>query len=95
MAVVQPEARSIDRQRIEQLAYSLWQRRGCPDGSSDEDWFRAERELQAESPDQPIALYAFGVERATETTPRTSSNGAGSRPRRLRAEMPAPKESAP
>jgi hypothetical protein len=27
------------------LAYALWQERGCPEGSSDQDWFRAEREL--------------------------------------------------
>jgi hypothetical protein len=27
-------------------AYELWQARGCPDGSPEEDWFRAERELQ-------------------------------------------------
>jgi hypothetical protein len=27
-------------------AYELWQQRGCPNGSDQEDWFRAERELQ-------------------------------------------------
>jgi hypothetical protein len=27
------------------LAYALWQERGCPEGSSEEDWFRAEQEL--------------------------------------------------
>ena len=27
------------------LAYQLWQDRGSPVGSPDEDWFRAEREL--------------------------------------------------
>jgi Protein of unknown function (DUF2934) len=27
------------------LAYKLWMDRGCPVGSPDEDWFRAEREL--------------------------------------------------
>ncbi len=26
-------------------AYLRWQERGCPVGSPDEDWFRAEREL--------------------------------------------------
>jgi hypothetical protein len=29
------------------LAYKLWMDRGCPVGSPDEDWFRAERELSA------------------------------------------------
>jgi hypothetical protein len=27
------------------LAYALWQERGCPEGSSEEDWFMAEQEL--------------------------------------------------
>jgi len=29
------------------LAYILWEQRGCPHGSPDEDWFRAEAELTA------------------------------------------------
>ena len=32
---------------IARLAYSYWQDRGCPDGSPEEDWFRAESELRA------------------------------------------------
>ena len=31
---------------IEKLAYQLWEERGRPLGSSEEDWFRAERELR-------------------------------------------------
>jgi hypothetical protein len=34
-----------NRTQIAALAYSLWQARGCPDGTPDEDWFRAEREI--------------------------------------------------
>lgn len=30
---------------IAALAYQLWHERGCPIGSPDEDWFRAEAEL--------------------------------------------------
>ena len=30
---------------VAELAYSYWLARGCPDGSADEDWFRAESEL--------------------------------------------------
>lgn len=26
-------------------AYDLWQQRGCPEGSAEEDWLEAEREL--------------------------------------------------
>jgi len=28
------------------LAYMYWQQRGCPDGSPEEDWFRAEADLR-------------------------------------------------
>ncbi|MDQ6675682.1 MAG: DUF2934 domain-containing protein [Acidobacteriota bacterium] len=36
-----------DRQaELEELAYRYWLERGSPDGSSEEDWFRAERELE-------------------------------------------------
>lgn len=28
-------------------AYFRWQARGCPEGSPEEDWFRAEQELTA------------------------------------------------
>ena len=30
---------------ISELAYQRWVERGCPVGSPDEDWFRAEEEL--------------------------------------------------
>lgn len=32
---------------IAALAHELWQARGCPDGSPDEDWFHAAQELRA------------------------------------------------
>jgi|HubBroStandDraft_1064217.scaffolds.fasta_scaffold496136_2 hypothetical protein len=31
--------------QIAALAYELWQSRGCPEGSPEEDWFRAEDAL--------------------------------------------------
>jgi len=37
-AVPEPE-------QIARLAYSYWQDRGCPEGSPEEDWLRAEAEL--------------------------------------------------
>lgn len=30
------------------LAYELWERRGCPIGSPEVDWFEAEQALQVE-----------------------------------------------
>jgi hypothetical protein len=39
-----------DRTRqIATLAHQLWVERGCPCGTPDEDWFRAEKQLQAGS----------------------------------------------
>jgi len=32
---------------IPALAYKLWQSRGCPEGSPQEDWFRAVEELES------------------------------------------------
>ena len=32
---------------IAALAYELWQARGCPNGSPDEDWFHAAEELRS------------------------------------------------
>jgi hypothetical protein len=31
------------------LAYQLWQERGCPVGSDQEDWFRAEAQLKSQT----------------------------------------------
>ena len=38
-----PEAQN--REQIAALANKFWQARGCADGTPDEDWFRAEREI--------------------------------------------------
>jgi Protein of unknown function (DUF2934) len=37
---------SAEPDPIAALAYLHWLARGCPDGSPEEDWFRAERELE-------------------------------------------------
>jgi hypothetical protein len=34
--------------RVAELAYRYWQMRGCPIGSSDEDWYRAEQKIARE-----------------------------------------------
>jgi hypothetical protein len=38
---------ALSHEEISALAHELWRARGCPEGSSDEDWFRATQELQA------------------------------------------------
>jgi hypothetical protein len=44
---------AVDHEEIAQLAYSHWEARGCPIGSPEEDWYRAEDELR-----QPITVAA-------------------------------------
>jgi hypothetical protein len=38
---------NIDQHAIRTRAHELWQERGCPLGSADADWLRAEQELRA------------------------------------------------
>jgi hypothetical protein len=38
-----------DHEQIAQLAFLYWQARGCPHGSAEEDWLRAEAELGKQS----------------------------------------------
>jgi hypothetical protein len=35
-----------EQEEIALIAYRYWQARGCPNGSSEDDWFRAEREVR-------------------------------------------------
>jgi hypothetical protein len=34
-----------NQQHVAILAYKFWQTRGCPEGTPEEDWFRAEQEI--------------------------------------------------
>lgn len=52
---LQPELQAhLQRQTIELLAYTLWQQRGCPEGSPEQDWLEAKLLLQ--SAELPAAL---------------------------------------
>ena len=37
---------ALSQDDIANLAYALWQRRGCPDGSAEVDWLEAEAQLR-------------------------------------------------
>jgi hypothetical protein len=41
-------------QDIANLAYALWQHRGCPEGSAQQDWYEAEQKVRGI--EQPSAL---------------------------------------
>ena len=36
---------ALERDAIIALAHHYWHERGCPEGSAEEDWFRAERDF--------------------------------------------------
>ena len=40
----------VTREAIAQLAFQKWQKRGCPTGQDQRDWFEAERELRLPQP---------------------------------------------
>ncbi|MGD1092053.1 MAG: DUF2934 domain-containing protein [Bryobacteraceae bacterium] len=46
------------RDRIALLAYSYWEERGCPFGSPEDDWLRAEQEICGAS-DEPGGFPGF------------------------------------
>jgi hypothetical protein len=50
----------VDYKTIQSLAYHLWQERGSPIGSPDEDWFHAQRELHQRRT-HDLSLYAFAM----------------------------------
>ncbi|MCR4336727.1 MAG: DUF2934 domain-containing protein [Candidatus Omnitrophica bacterium] len=39
---------NVFAQRVEKKAYELYQKRGCQDGNDWNDWFEAEKEVEAE-----------------------------------------------
>jgi hypothetical protein len=49
-----PEDRSIG-----ELAYRLWQAQGCPDGTAEQDWLEAEKQLRASPPARPRSSEAI------------------------------------
>ena len=55
----------INFQRIQLLAYRLWQERGSPVGSPDEDWLHAEKMLGIDKNMRSLPIYALGIERRT------------------------------
>lgn len=39
-----------DHQAIQDLAYQLWKAHGCPEGSAEQNWLEAERQLKGPTP---------------------------------------------
>jgi len=81
-----PEHRSIG-----ELAYRLWQARGCPDGSAEKDWLDAERQLRLDAEQRrgetPSSQINAPVETARPAT-QPAAKSPGTRPSRARALKP-------
>ena len=70
---------TVSQDRIAQLAYQLWQERGCPDGSPEVDWERAVRLLESQaSPGGNEVLSAPA--RTSQTAARLQTPAASSGP---------------
>jgi hypothetical protein len=64
------EGGAPDAAEIAQLAHRYWVERGCQGGSPEEDWYRAEAELQARQ--------SAAGDSAVEAAERANCAGAGS-----------------
>jgi hypothetical protein len=71
---MQPERTSIG-----ELAYRLWQARGCPEGSAEQDWLNAEKQLRsAQRAAEPTASDA--IDRSLQETFPASDPPASHQP---------------
>jgi hypothetical protein len=50
----------VDYQLVQRKAYELWQRRGCPAGNPEHDWFEAVRQLAREAQSKTQATARAG-----------------------------------
>ena len=55
------EHQEVDQSKLDQVAYDFWLQRGCPMGSPEEDWFRAEQKLRREALDPEAPAMAASI----------------------------------
>jgi DUF2934 family protein len=72
----------VDSSTIHHRAYAYWLQRGCPEGSSEQDWLAAEQELMHELEELETAKPAPVLVEAPVAAPRPSiEKAAPPRPR--------------
>jgi hypothetical protein len=68
-----------ERTSIGELAYRIWQARGCPEGTAEQDWLDAEKQLKsAQRAAEPTASDA--IDRSLQETFPASDPPASRRP---------------
>jgi hypothetical protein len=68
--LVTQQTRNSPHEEIALRAYRLWEERGCPIGSPEEDWFRAEEETLGEQAIDDELVRARNIRvRAHRTAP--------------------------
>jgi hypothetical protein len=86
-----PEHRSIG-----ELAYHLWQARGCPEGSAEQDWLNAEKQLKSAPRTTEVRAAeppaSADAKRKAAAAPRT---GSAARPRRSKSTPGKPSPEPP
>ena len=81
-----PEHRSIG-----ELAYHLWQARGCPEGSAEQDWLNAEKQLKL----APRAAESRTAEPRAAESRTAATASAGQRTDEPPASADAKRKAAP
>ena len=76
-------------------AYELWQRRGCPQDSAEQDWIEAEAQLRREAAAQVVAVQVAPLPVLTPVTAPAQAQAAPKRARRTRATTAAAMTAAP
>lgn len=88
-----PVPDGLDRDEIALRAYALWQGRGCPSGSAEQDWLEAEHQLRRERAARLEATPRFapaGVDGLDSVFPLTATavasmpDSTGAAPKRRR-----------
>ncbi|WP_025291649.1 DUF2934 domain-containing protein [Sphingomonas sanxanigenens] len=84
---------SDDRERrVRDRAYALWEREGRPAGRQDEHWFRASREIEAETLSAEPAPAAVEPAAAKAEAAKPVRRGRAAKPAFPKAAEPWPKD---
>jgi len=75
VAIPTPQPPNHNGGEIAALAYALWQEKGCPDGSAEQDWFQAEH-LVADRKPSASATKIHATRRPEPASRKQSAPGA-------------------